>query len=106
MRRFGLSFILIAVASVISLAARADTPQPQTIVIGLDLSKSNPLIKDEAYAARAGARTAKELVALPLKSRVMLRTFGSYDATANGLKVDQVIYLMRGPKRWRKASRR
>ncbi len=65
--------------------------RPQTFVIGLDLSKSNPLISDKGYAERAAARTAKEIAALPLKSRVMLRTFGSYDGSANGLKVDQVI---------------
>ncbi|HEY4345595.1 MAG TPA: hypothetical protein VGN05_14695 [Parvibaculum sp.] len=85
----------VAAAGLLSLAAfaaQADEPvRPQTYVIGLDLSKSNPLVKDDGYAARAGARAAKELVALPLKSRVMLRTFGSYDASANGLKVDQVI---------------
>ncbi|MDO8423465.1 MAG: hypothetical protein Q7S99_15025 [Parvibaculum sp.] len=72
-------------------AAQADTSRPQTYVIGLDLSKSNPLVRDKDYAARAAARTAKEIGALPLKSRVMLRTFGSYDASANGLKIDQVI---------------
>lgn len=64
---------------------------PRTYVIGLDLSKSNPLVRDEGYAARAAARTAKEIAALPLKSRIMLRTFGSYDGSANGLKIDQVI---------------
>ncbi len=72
-------------------AALADSPRPQTYVIGLDLSKSNPLVRDKAYATRAAARTAKEIGALPLKSRVMLRTFGSYDGSANGLKIDQVI---------------
>ena len=64
---------------------------PKTYVIGLDLSKSNPLVSDKGYAARAAARTAKEIAELPLKSRVMLRTFGSYDGSANGLKIDQVI---------------
>ena len=64
---------------------------PKTYVIGLDLSKSNPLVRDKGYAARAAARTAKEISALPLKSRVMLRTFGSYDGSENGLKIDQVI---------------
>lgn len=75
-----------------AFAAQAEAPaKPQTFVIGLDLSKSNPLISDDGYAARAGARAAKEIVALPPRSRVMLRTFGSYDGSANGLKVDQVI---------------
>src|SRR5690606_6364648 len=65
---------------------------------GLDLSKSNPLVNDEAYAARAAARVARELQALPLKSRVMLRTFGSYDGGANTLKIDQVISAQARPR--------
>lgn len=64
---------------------------PKTIVIGLDLSKSNPMVQDDAYAARAGAKAAEGLIDLPLKSRVLLRTFGSYEVTANGLKIDQRI---------------
>jgi len=72
-------------------AIDGDVVGPKTYVIGLDLSKSNPLVRDEGYAARAAARTAKEIASLPLKSRVMLRTFGSYDGSANGLKIDQVI---------------
>ena len=71
---------------------------PQTVLIGLDLSKSNPLVDDEAYAARAAARVARELQALPLKSRVMLRTFGSYDGGANALKIDQVISTQARPQ--------
>lgn len=91
MRFSALSLVVAAFVAMSFTAARAEATSAKTIVIGLDLSKSNPLVKDDAYAARVAARTAKELVALPLKSRVMLRTFGSYDASANGLKVDQVI---------------
>lgn len=87
-----LRFIAAGLLSLVAFAAQADEHVgPKTFVIGLDLSKSNPLVKDDGYAARAGARAAKDIVALPLKSRVMLRTFGSYDASANGLKVDQLI---------------
>lgn len=71
---------------------------PRTVVIGLDLSQSNPLVRDEAYAARVAARTAQELQALPPKSRIMLRTFGSYDGGANALKVDQVISAKAKPQ--------
>ena len=83
---------MMAGALTLMIAATAfAASRPQTYVIGLDLSQSNPLVKDRAYAARAAARAAKEIAALPLKSRVMLRTFGSYDTSANGLKIDQVI---------------
>lgn len=73
-------------------AAAVDAPaRPQTVVVGLDLSKSNPLVVDAAYAARVGQRTADELDTLPVRSRIMLRTFGSYDSSANALKIDEVI---------------
>ncbi|MGV8997953.1 MAG: hypothetical protein ACOH12_13500 [Parvibaculaceae bacterium] len=88
MRRF---FASVVTLCVLGFAPAYADGRPQTYVIGLDLSKSNPLVSDKDYAARAAARAAKEITALPLKSRVMLRTFGSYEASANGLKVDQVI---------------
>lgn len=93
MRGVHLLALAILTMGVATSSARADDapPVPQTVVIGLDLSQSNPLVKDDAYAARVGARTAQELMALPLRSRVMLRTFGSYDGSENGLKVDQMI---------------
>jgi hypothetical protein len=87
-----LALALLAVSAIAAVVAPAFAAEvPETVVIGLDLSQSNPLVKDDAYAARVGARTAQELLALPLKSRVMVRTFGSYDGSENGLKVDQVI---------------
>lgn len=95
--RAGLS---LAVAALISLMPMSNVAQaseetskqvPQTIIIGLDLSKSNPMVQDDAYAARAGAKAVEDLYELPLKSRVMLRTFGSYEVTSNGLKIDQRI---------------
>lgn len=89
MRQFLACLVVLSVSGFVVSAQAAE--RPQTYVIGLDLSKSNPLVSDKDYAARAAARAAKEITALPLKSRVMLRTFGSYDASANGLKVDQVI---------------
>lgn len=93
MRRAVLAFcVMLSVRAGFVPPAFADTaPQPRTIVIGLDLSQSNPLVKDGAYAARVGAWVGEALKILPLKSKVMVRTFGSYDGSANGLKIDQVI---------------
>ncbi len=89
MSRAALGLCLLAGCAAPAFAE--DALRPQTVVIGLDLSESNPLVKDSAYAARAGARVGAELKALPLKSRIMIRTFGSYDGSENGLKIDQVI---------------
>ncbi|MEX0839502.1 MAG: hypothetical protein WD034_08220 [Parvibaculum sp.] len=84
------------------LAAKAGAvdvpPRPQTVVIGLDLSRSNPLVDDEAYAARVAARMVSEIDKLPVRSRVMVRTFGAYDSGANPLKVDEVISARSRPE--------
>ena len=45
-----------------------------------------------------GARVAQELQALPLKSRVLVRTFGNYDSSSNTLKIDQVITTQAKPQ--------
>ena len=83
--------ILGTLAAVFVNQAAGAAEAPRTVVIGLDLSKSNPLVTDDAYAARAGAKAVEDIEGLSPHSRVMLRTFGSYDVTANALKVDQVI---------------
>ena len=92
---WALTVLLVSGFGIVATQANETVDQgfvsPKIYVIGLDLSKSNPLVRDKGYAARVAARTAEELVALPLKSRVMLRTFGSYDGGANSLKIDQVI---------------
>lgn len=73
-------------------------PRPQTVIIGLDLSKSNPLVDDAAYAARVASRLTQEIDKLSVRSRVMVRTFGAYDSGANPLKVDEVISARARPE--------
>jgi len=94
------SFALVCAIAVSGASAGAvDAPaRVRTVVIGLDMSKSNPLVEDAAYAARVGQRAASELDELPLRSHVMLRTFGSYDTSANALKIDEVISTRAKPK--------
>lgn len=85
----------VTLAMTIGAAAQAAKPAkgaaPRQIVIGLDLSKSNPLVSDGGYAARVAERLSGELLALPIRSRVIVRTFGVYNATSNHLKIDQTI---------------
>ena len=92
MRLFVLIVAVLGTLAAIFVNRAADAAEaPRTVVIGLDLSKSNPLVNDDAYAARAGKKAVEEIKTLSPHSRVLLRTFGSYDVTANALKVDQVI---------------
>ncbi|MGC9953820.1 MAG: hypothetical protein ABSD21_06050 [Rhizomicrobium sp.] len=83
----------------------ADAPQtesatlhPQRIIIGLDLSRSNPLIADPAFAARVGARIADIVRNLGFASEVHVRTFGNYDATSNNWAYDEVLSVRERPE--------
>lgn len=60
-----------------------NTNPPQTLVIGVDLSTSNPLVHDDAFAAKVGARIAPMIESLAPRSRIMLRSFGAYNSSAN-----------------------
>lgn len=64
---------------------------PRRIVIGLDLSKSNPLIDNPAFASKVAARIAGEVRKLGFASEVHVRTFGNFDATSNTFYYDAVI---------------
>lgn len=64
---------------------------PRTLVIGLDMSASNPLVKDDTYAGRVADRVKPTIASLPLRSVVLVRTFGVYDASSNVLRIDEVM---------------
>ena len=64
---------------------------PARLVIGLDLSRSNPLIADPAFAAKVAARIAGVVTKLGFRSEVHVRTLGSYDASSNDFYYDTVI---------------
>lgn len=71
----------------------ASSPNPpRTVVIGIDLSSSNPLIREDAFAAKVAARVAPMIAGLAPRSRVYLRSFGAYNSSANlPLTLDIVI---------------
>ena len=69
---------------------QSDRPA-QRIVIGLDLSRSNPLIGNPQYAAKVAVRIAGVVARLGFASEVHVRTFGSFDATSNPFYFDTMI---------------
>ena len=64
---------------------------PRRIVIGIDLSKSNPLIDNPAFAAKVAHRIAGQVRSLGFASEVHVRTFGNFDASSNTFYYDAVI---------------
>ncbi|HTW36732.1 MAG TPA: hypothetical protein VMD53_19095 [Rhizomicrobium sp.] len=75
----------------------ADRPAGR-IVIGIDLSKSNPLIENPQFAAKVGARIAGIISKLGFASEVHVRTFGTFDATANPFYYDTMISARSRPE--------
>lgn len=96
--------VLVASSLWLGLASAAPDDQdngnraPIRVVIGLDLSTSNPLVDSRSYAAAMGDYVADYIKDLPLASVVMLRTFGSYDASSNNLRIDRSISSLRDEK--------
>ena len=68
---------------------------PQRLIIGLDLSKSNPLVDDPAFAARVAARIAGQVRNLGFASEIHVRTFGSYDPSSNSWPGYNVVLSVR-----------
>jgi len=84
----------IAQVSYVDQAAAA----PARLVVGLDLSKSNPLIADPDFAAKVAARIARAVTRLGFRSEVHVRTLGSYDASSNDFYYDAVISTRARPE--------
>ena len=70
---------------------------PERVIIGLDLSKSNPLVDDPAFAARVAQRIAGIVRGLGMASEVHIRTFGSYDPSSNSFAYDVVLSVKARP---------
>lgn len=68
------------------------------LVIGLDISKSNPLVADPAFAAKVGTRIATIVRGLGFASEVHVRTFGSFGATSNPFYYDTMISTRARPE--------
>ncbi len=89
-------------APVIESAYVSDSEQaqlaPRRLIIGLDISKSNPLIDNPDFAAKVGAKIADEISKLGFASEVHVRTFGAYDAGMNNFAFDAVLSVRNRPE--------
>jgi len=79
-----------------SLNEEAAVPA-QRLVIGLDISKSNPLVDNQEFAGKVAARIANIVRGLGMASEVHVRTFGSYDASSNNFAYDALISVRNRP---------
>ncbi len=68
------------------------------VVVGIDLSQSNVLVEDAAFARKVADRIRPMLEGLGPRSIVTLRTFGSYGNTADQLRRDWTISARNRPE--------
>lgn len=68
-----------------------DRDAPRRLIVGLDLSASNPLVDDTSYARKAGSRISGEFEDLAFRSEVRIRTFGAYDSSSNPFSFDATV---------------
>ncbi|NWG45149.1 MAG: VWA domain-containing protein [Alphaproteobacteria bacterium] len=78
-------------ALALSLLPATASAKPVHVVVGLDLSKSNPLVDDDAYARKVADYVEDYVIDAELKSQVTLRSFGSYNTSDRNLRQDYVI---------------
>lgn len=89
---------MVSAPMVVAQSGDASAPAPRRIVIGIDLSKSNPLIDNPAFASKVAARIAGEVRELGFQSEVHVRTFGNFDASSNTFYYDRVISTRARPQ--------
>lgn len=75
-----------------------DTGAPRRVIVGLDLSSSNPLVDDASYARKVGERVREEFETLAFRSEVRIRTFGAYDSSSNPFAFDATISTKQRPE--------
>jgi hypothetical protein len=66
-------------------SSAAGVAGPQTVLIGVDLSESNPLTRDKEFALRVGQRVEPMISNLAPRSKVILRSFGSYEGGSSAV---------------------
>lgn len=87
-------FAGIAALAAPSSDVRLEAEKPKKrLIIGLDLSQSNPLIADKAFAQKLAERVSKMIAELGFASEVHVRTFGSYETSANNFHYDAQLSI-------------
>lgn len=77
----------------------ADPRDPERLVIGFDMSASNPLVDDREHARKVAIRVADYVRTLPVKSEVIIRPLGVYNSSLNErLRIDSRISSKNRPE--------
>lgn len=75
-----------------------DYDAPRRVIVGLDLSSSNPLVDDASYARKVASRIRNDFEDLAFRSEVRVRTFGAYDSSSNPFSFDATVSTRQRPE--------
>jgi hypothetical protein len=75
----------------------AEKPKKR-LVVGIDLSQSNPIVDDAQFARKLADRVTDMIAAMGFASEVHVRTFGSYETSANNFHYDAVLSIHQRPE--------
>lgn len=75
----------------------AEKPKKR-LVIGIDLSQSNPIVDDAQFAKKLADRVSETITGMGFASEVHVRTFGSYETSANNFHYDAVLSIHQRPE--------
>lgn len=76
----------------------------KTLTVGMDLSASNPLVKDPAFSKEAASYVAEHIKAMKTKDKLVIKSFGARENAANLKKIELTIKRHRQAKIAKKAA--
>ena len=88
---------MTARAGTTDVRLEAEKPKKR-LVIGIDLSQSNPIVNDAQFARKLADRMVGMITVLGFASEVHVRTFGSYETSANNFHYDAVLSIHQRPE--------
>jgi hypothetical protein len=88
----------IRVLASASRDSRVEATKPtRRLIIGIDLSRSNPLTADPGFAAKVAQRVRGMIEGMGFASEIHVRTFGAYNATENSFYYDAKLSIRSRP---------
>ncbi|TCO75824.1 hypothetical protein [Chromatocurvus halotolerans] len=89
--RFLAKYIFAGIVAILGPQGASMATAQQAVIVGLDISKSNAFITDQAVASRAASYMAGIIESLSRSDVVRVRTLGDYGMRANPLRLDLVV---------------
>ncbi len=95
---YGGYYLISDVREEVGAGEDPDYGDPVHFVVGIDVSQSNVIVTNDAFARKVADRVRPMIENLPPRSIVTVRTFGVYQSTENVLRIDRTISARNRPE--------